>query len=92
MADTRQCNGNCMTCTIFQRQYCASQIAFNNMGLLGKLMENVAELKEKVEAIQNNEASLINPIEQEMQSDSAECGVAHEKTPKTINTKEEDEL
>ena len=54
-----------MACTVFQRQYCASQIAYNNMGLLSDLMGEIALIKEKIEAIQNNEGTLINPIEEE---------------------------
>ena len=66
MAETKsQCTGNCMACTVFQRQYCASQIAYNNMGLLSDLMGEIALIKEKIEAIQNNEGTLINPIEEE---------------------------
>ena len=65
MADRKQCDGNCMGCTMFQRQYCASQIAYNNMGLLSELRDKMDDLKKKIESIQNNEASLINPIEEE---------------------------
>ena len=54
-----------MGCTVFQRQYCASQIAYNNMGLLSELRDEMDDLKKKIESIQNNEASLINPIEEE---------------------------
>ena len=67
MADTQKshCTGNCMACTIFQRQYCSSQIAYNNMGLLSDLLKDIADLKEKIEAIQNNEGTLINPIDED---------------------------
>lgn len=58
------CTGNCMNCTLFQRQYCASQIGYNNMGLIERLMDKVSELGRKIEAMQSNEA-LINPITQE---------------------------
>ena len=64
-----KCTGNCMACTIFQRQYCASQLAYSNMRMLEKLQqvvvsmkENITALSEKVEAMQNNEAMLIDPI------------------------------
>lgn len=59
------CTGNCMNCTLFQRQYCASQIGYNNMSLLSTLIEDVRELHTKIDAIQNNEATLFNPIAQE---------------------------
>lgn len=65
-----KCTGNCMACTIFQRQYCASQLAYSNMRMLEQmqqvvvsLKENVMSLSEKVEAMQNNEAMLIDPTE-----------------------------
>lgn len=67
-----KCTGNCMACTIFQRQYCASQLAYSNMRMLEQmqqvvvsLKENVMALSEKVEAMQNNEAMLIDPTEPE---------------------------
>ena len=58
------CTGDCMKCTLFQRQYCASQIGYNNMGLIERLMAKVESLGEKIEAMQSNEA-LIYPIAQE---------------------------
>ena len=65
-----KCNGNCMDCNIYQRQYCASQISYTNMRELEKmaavldgLQHKVDDLGEKIAAIQNNEASLINPVE-----------------------------
>mgnify|MGYP006988996830 CR=1 FL=1 len=71
------CTGDCMKCTLFQRQYCASQIAYNNMGLLSALSDEVKKLEEKVDAIISNEA-LINPIAQEASS-------AEEKAAEIIN-------
>ena len=72
MAQTSQCTGNCMGCTIMQRQYCASQIAYNNMRMMEdvfadieKMMTSIGELKAKIEAIQNNEGTLINPLDSE---------------------------
>lgn len=67
------CTGNCMACTIFQRQYCASQISYNNMNMISQLaqaMESLSQkiegLSEKVESIQSNEGTLFNPIAQEV--------------------------
>jgi len=65
MEGKTQCTGNCMACTMFQRQYCSSQIAYNNMRLLGELQKDIAGLRERVEAIQNNDTTLINPIGEE---------------------------
>ena len=70
MAKISQCSGNCMACNLFQRQYCASQISYSNMRELEKMRElldgmqsQFEKLNEKIDAIQNNEATLINPME-----------------------------
>lgn len=64
------CSGNCKQCTLFQRQYCASQLALTNMRMMEKMMQQLQmmqmhmdDIDRKVEALQNNEAVLINPIE-----------------------------
>ena len=64
-----KCTGNCMACTIFQRQYCASQLAYSNMKMLEQMQQaaatiqqDIKALKEKVEAMQNSEAALIDPM------------------------------
>ena len=63
-----KCTGNCMSCTIFQRQYCASQLAYSNMRMLEQVQqfmvsmnEDVKSLSDKVEAMQNNESTLFYP-------------------------------
>jgi len=56
-----KCTGNCMACTMFQRQYCASQLAYSNMRMLEQMQKTVIDMKEKVEALQNNEATLFDP-------------------------------
>lgn len=63
MANTT-CNGNCMGCAMLQRQFCASQLAYNNMKMLESLMQEINSLKEKVSELQkdNNESILFNPI------------------------------
>lgn len=60
MAENK-CTGNCMACTIFQRQYCASQLAYSNMRMLEQLQQTVTNLQQKIEAMQNNEAALFYP-------------------------------
>ena len=73
-----KCNGDCLNCreNINERktqwQYCAVQFTYNSMRMievLGKelnAMKGVTEqLQEKIEAIQNNEASVLNPTEDE---------------------------
>ena len=66
-----QCSGNCMSCNIYQRQYCASQISYSNMKMLEQMTELLNSLDDKVkgmemkiDAIQNSEAVLINPMEE----------------------------
>ena len=70
-----KCPGNCLQCLPAQRQYCASQHAYSNMKVLDKIMETllgmknqvdamqgtIGEMSEKIEAIQNGEASVFAP-------------------------------
>lgn len=63
-----QCSGDCLKCIAVQRQYCASQHAYNSMRMIQKMQETLDELaddfdelKEKVTAIQDNEALVFNP-------------------------------
>ena len=49
-----RCTGDCMKCHPNQRQYCAAQISYNTMRMVG-------EIKAKLDAIQGNEAMLFNP-------------------------------
>lgn len=70
-----RCSGDCMNCNPAQRQYCASQHAYSNMKVLDKMMEvlgkiqedmtamqgTVKEMAAKIEAIQNNEATVFDP-------------------------------
>ena len=56
-----RCTGNCMACTILQRQYCASQLAYSNMRMLEQMQQEIVKIEEKIEAMQNNEATLFYP-------------------------------
>ena len=56
-----KCTGNCMACTILQRQYCASQLAYSNMRMLEQVQKELADIEKKIEAMQNNEATLFYP-------------------------------
>lgn len=65
-----KCTGNCLNCLPAQRAYCASQHAYSNMKVLDTMMgivlevkETMEEMKVKIEAIQNNEASVFDPTE-----------------------------
>ena len=70
--DKFKCSGNCLNCQPAQRAYCASQHAYSNMRVLDSLMEivlgmqsDVKVLKEKIEAIQSNEALVFDPNKEE---------------------------
>ena len=63
-----KCTGNCMDCTVYQRQFCASKLAYNNMRMIGEMSkiitsmnESITALSDKVEAMQNNEGTLFEP-------------------------------
>ena len=68
-----KCTGNCMACNQYQRGLCYSQLSYYNMKMLETmvqinvgLQQNVKELKEKIEAMQNNEAMLFDPINKDI--------------------------
>lgn len=70
MAENFKCTGNCLQCLPAQRTYCASQHAYSNMKVLDNMMSivmamqgDIKALSEKIEAIQNNEASIFDPNE-----------------------------
>ena len=72
-AQQTRCTGNCMACTIFQRALCASQVGYYNMKMLetmvqitAGLQQNVKDLAAKIEAMQNNEATLFDPINKDI--------------------------
>jgi len=63
-----QCSGDCLKCLAVQRQYCASQHAYNSMRMVQKMQETldamfdeIDELKDKIASIQDNEALVFNP-------------------------------
>ena len=68
-----KCSGDCLKCHPAQRAYCTSQFTYNTMRLvenlsadLGKMVGTVEELKQKIEAIQNSEANVFNPTNEEL--------------------------
>ena len=74
-----KCTGNCLNCIPAQRAYCASQHAYSNMQVLdilaGVMLDMQSEMKvikEKIEAIVNNEASIFDPNETAQEGDGAE--------------------
>ena len=65
-----KCSGICINCLPAQRAYCTCQHALSNMKVLDAIMEtvlnmqgDVKSLARKIEAIQNNEASVFDPNE-----------------------------
>ena len=64
------CTGDCLKCTIAQRQYCSCQHAYNTMRLIQSMQDSintmsgtVEELKAKISTIQDNEAMVFDPTE-----------------------------
>ena len=81
-----KCSGNCLNCLPAQRAYCASQHAYSNMKVLDMLTKTVLDMqgeisiiKEKIEAIQNNEANIFDPNDTAQSGDGAE-----NRSPETI--------
>jgi len=60
MAENR-CTGNCMNCHQYQRGLCSSQLAYNNMRQIDILITEVKQMNAKIDAMQNNEASVFDP-------------------------------
>lgn len=62
------CSGDCLKCSIAQRNYCSCQHSYNAMRLIQSMQESITnmsgtveELKAKVSAIQDNEAMVFDP-------------------------------
>ena len=75
----RHCTGDCMNCHAIQRALCASQMSYYNMRMLEtlskdffSLKESVDKVNERVEALQNNEATLFNPVGEAQSGDGAD--------------------
>lgn len=59
-----------MRCIPVQRQYCAAQHAYNSMMMVKAMQDSIAamngtieELNAKIDAIQNGEGEIFNPLE-----------------------------
>ena len=68
-----QCTGDCLKCFPAQRQYCASQHAYNSMRMIERMEQKITDIEnhfrdltKMVESIQDNEATLFNPLGQEI--------------------------
>ncbi len=57
---TRGCTGDCKLCSMMQRGYCASQIAYNNMQQISSMRETLKALTEKINSMQGD-AELVAP-------------------------------
>jgi len=67
-----RCTGDCLNCPRVQREYCASQKTLENQRLLIAMQETlksmsgtIDDLKEKIGAIQDNEAMVFAPTSEE---------------------------
>ena len=70
-----KCSGDCLNCRAvndrrIQWQYCAAQFSYNALRTMQVMQESIntmsgeiKDLKDKIEAIQNSEASVFNPTE-----------------------------
>jgi len=63
-----RCTGDCINCNRAQREYCGAQKGYDNQRLLLEMQKTLAamsgtveELKHKVSAIQDNEAMVFDP-------------------------------
>ena len=72
---TSHCSGDCLKCFPAQRTLCASQISFYNMRMLAGMEQELVILKnitrrldEKLQAIQDNEATLFEPARPELKA------------------------
>ena len=64
-----------MNCAMIQRQFCASQLAYNNMKVLDVVAAELKALKETVEKMKHDdEAALFNPSESIKQTAQEEDG------------------
>ena len=75
-----QCTGDCLNCRKQpnerreQWMYCASQFTYNTMRKvedlfadISRMVGEIEEMKAKIEAIQNNEATVLSPVEDNAQ-------------------------
>ena len=82
-----RCMGDCLNCRAMndrkiQWQYCAAQHAYNSMMMIKTMQESVEtingtieELRLKIDAIQNSEAVVFNPLgDNEEEEDTAQEG------------------
>ena len=67
-----RCSGDCRNCHPQQRNYCASQHALSNMKVLDMLMGIVMDIKTKIEAMQDNEADIFAPHQEELEETAQE--------------------
>ena len=81
-----KCTGDCLTCRALnerktQWQYCASQFTYNTMRMVEAMQSEIVamqgtvnELKAKIDAIQNSEALVFDPLSESLSENSSEIG------------------
>ena len=81
-----QCSGDCLRCLPVQRQYCAAQHAYNSMMMIKEMQNSlfamtgtIEELRIKIDAIQNSEGDVFNPLESIEEEEIAQVGDGAEK-------------
>ena len=83
-----KCTGDCMTCRedrakrMAQWRYCSAQHTYNSMRMIGDMQEalksmqgTIDELKAKIEAIQNSETDVLDPVHASNIQDNIESNV-----------------
>lgn len=67
--NAQPCNGNCMMCSVMQRQYCSTQIAYNTMRmleqlpeLLSKMQDSIKDVQESVRILSGDGIEILKPI------------------------------
>lgn len=90
-----RCSGDCINCRKQpgerreQWQYCAAQFTYNSMKILGDMQEQmmamqntIEKLSDKIEAIQNCEASVFDPTTNNMEEEDGKPVVETKETVK----------
>ena len=73
-----KCSGDCMKCAPFQRQYCASQMAYNAMGVMSSMSSQIDAIQSQIKALcakieEMNDGAVFNPLaKQPIQDDDEE--------------------
>jgi Zn-dependent alcohol dehydrogenase len=58
-----RCTGNCKACLQVQRQYCATQLSYNNAMAIDALRSEMAELAKKLNDMNSENVEVVDPTE-----------------------------